>query len=768
MDKRPSPRSSVKTHRKQKSKSKYLEGVAYRYRKVKLYALALGLLVVLGIMVVTMQQWQDFGGGVYVIRTINQVMNRHSAGDGLVIPVRGTILDRNHQTLALSSITYNIIVDVRMLNGRTEREQLDNHRIFTDFFDMDAQELSDMLARDTHYFVIERGAPYSRKRAFEAFVAELDTVARENETRFFTRDIAFRGINQRSYIHNHVASPILGFYHGLWWGLEHVYYSALAGRAGRTMTVLGADGHITTQRIPPVNGHDVITTLDLSIQRYAEDLVVYWAGRSQAGQASVIVMNPHTGEVLAMAQYPSFDANAPSALAGLTSSQTEHLSELAPGSQEFFDELFRIWANFNITATFEPGSTYKSFTAAKALDAGVILPNQMFYCSGFKYVAGHRIHCWVFPRGHGHINLTQALAVSCNVAHMEIAATLGRDAFWRYQRDFGFGVITGIDLPGENPGLVFGRNELNDSELATSSFGQRFTVTPIQNITAFSALINGGNVVRPHVVKHILDDAGAISFVPPNGVQLRVIAPEVSDWMRRAMADVIESPAGTGRAAYIAGFTQGGKTATAEQGLPMINDVPNPDFSWSISYIGYFPLESPQYIIQVLLHEIPPEVYDAGFRSAVPMHRQMMEEIIRLHSIPPCNIIQQGNLPETEFVPDLIGLGVQEAMNQLNIQGRPFDINSSGNIVQTQFPPAGVRAALHTPVTLHLQNNESLPIFPVPTVTGQPVDFAREILLDAGFVPRVVHTVPGGDEVYAQLAENLMLPAGTEILIFVR
>ncbi|MDR2166222.1 MAG: hypothetical protein LBE35_00050 [Clostridiales bacterium] len=753
----------VREYRQKQAAKKQNLKTAQRWQRLKLPILAVVFLVVLALMIAEMRHWQDFAGEAYIIRTVNQVLNRHGGGDGLVEPIRGSIRDRNSQVLALSSITYNIVVDVRNLQRRNEHEYANNMRIFSEFFGMSSHEIDAMLARDTHYFPIERGVPYSRKVEFEAWMAERAAEARQDERRFITRDISFSGTSQRSYMHGPLAAPVLGFNHGVWWGLEHYYHHLLAGQAGRNMTVFGADGHIMTQRIPPVHGGDIITTLDLNIQRIAEENIIPWAEMSQAAHGSIIVMTPQTGEIIAMVQYPGFDANNPSLIEGLTTQNVAHFDELTHGSQEFFDELFRIWANFNVTATLEPGSIYKSFTAAKALDMGVISANQVFYCHGYVERAGMRIGCW---RRHGQINLTQAIAESCNMAHIEIAEAVGREAFWRYQRDFGFGVITGIDLPGENPGLVFAVNELNATELATSSFGQRFTTTPIQSIAAFASLINGGYVVRPHVVSHVMSPDGSVIFSQNTSPQRAVIAPEISHWIRRAMAATVTD--GTGRLAAIEGFTQGGKTATGEQGLQ-----DDPDFTWSLSYIGYFPVENPRYLIQVLLHDIPPEVYDDGFTSVVPMFREMATEIIRLRAIAPCTAVETpGILHESEFVENFVGMGVQQAINHLNSLGRAFDFNGGGNFVASQFPPAGVRATGDTPIVLHLGDDGRAPLVVVPDVIGQPVDFAREILTQSGFVPRVIYSDLAHENpdaaVYQQMARGLSLPTGTDILIHAR
>ncbi|MCL2236526.1 MAG: penicillin-binding protein 2, partial [Defluviitaleaceae bacterium] len=597
-------KNAIRQHRTKEYKAKQTvasvkQQRADRWRKLKLPLLAASFLGIAGLLVGQILFWQNFAGDAYAVRAMNQVLTRHGVGDTITQPNRGRITDRNFQNLAVSSTVYNIFVDVRMLDYRINREydrtfsqayqyrrfitRDNNLRVFEGFFNWTRAEFDAMIAFDhragnlvnnTHYFVIERNVPFSRRIEFENWIAEND---------LFARDIHFEPMTQRNYIHGHLAAPIIGFQRDLWWGLEHQYNRFLAGYAGRNMAMFGTEGHIVTDRIPPTHGSNIITTLDLNFQRFAEDLVVRWAGTSQANHASVIVMNPHTGEVLTMAQYPSFDANDPACLESLTANhQSQLLSSLDPNSDEFVNYLFRIWANFNISNTFEPGSIYKPMTAAKALEEGLIASNQMFYCAGFVYRAGFRIRCWTYPRGQGHVSLTQALADSCNMAHIEMAELLGRQLFWQYQRDFGFGTVTGIDLPGETSGMIFTPADLNATELATSAFGQRFTATPIQSIAAFAPLINGGNAVRPHVVSRVEDGDRNTVFTQDDGFQRRVVSPEVSDWMRHSMAYTVTN--GTARNAVIEGFTQGGKTGTAEQGL---QDDPN--FSWSISYVGYFP-----------------------------------------------------------------------------------------------------------------------------------------------------------------------------------
>ncbi|MDR2183464.1 MAG: hypothetical protein LBE55_04750 [Clostridiales bacterium] len=772
-------REAIKTAgRERRAKKHTKQAFSRRWRSKKLSIMAFFFVLILGFFLFEISRWQSFAGEAYAVRTLTQIVNRHSTDDRLMIqPTRGTITDRNMQSLAVSSTVYNIFVDVRMLAQRSEQEQANNRYVLTEFFGLEHHAFNRLLERDddgtliynTYHHVVLRGLPHSDIEDYEAWLVGI-AAAREG---FRIRDIYIEEDSHRSYVFGSVAAPILGFHRGLWWGLEDWYDQFLTGSPGRTMTAFDNQGNLGTERIAPTHGNTVVTTLDMTIQRFAEEIAGQAARDFRASHGSVIVMQPFTGELFALAQYPGFDANRPADPEGIVGEAfAAQLADLDPTSQEFFDILNIVWRNFNITGTFEPGSTYKSIVVAKALEEGVISPNQTFYCPGFKYVAGHRIHCsrtW----GHGLLTLTQALAVSCNVAHMDIAEILGRDLFWQYQRDFGFGIPTGVDFPGENPGYVFPLSGLNESELATSSFGQRFTATPIQTITSFATLINGGNVVRPHFVSQVIDARGEVVFShnAPQ-VQRRVITTETSDWVRRAMEYVVTD--GTGRLAAIEGFAVAGKTATSENG-----QVGEPD-SYSLSFIGYFPIEQPQYLIKVLLHEVPVEVWEAGQRSVAPVFRDVAQEIIMLRGMAPTQDFAAHSPifgEDYTVIEDFVGLTVPQAVARLNSLGIEYEfIGTAGNIIEAQFPVAGTRTTGDAHIVLSLENDGSAELAEVPPVIGQPQEFAREILIAAGFVPRFAfddhlpYTEAGSIQasqpvVRFQAIYGTRLPHGTEVLL---
>ena len=724
------------------------------------------------------------------VRSIEQLFNYYSRGDRILIPNRGSIVDRNMQTLAISSITYNVVLDVRMLSGRSSNTVDDTRQVMFDIFGITESEFNVMIARDnngelinnTYHLIVARNIPHSHFETYQQWLADSRVFTRiVNGERQYRRrtvlDIHFMEESRRSYVHNNLAAPIIGFHRGsvtnpdgVWRGLESMYNDFLTGSHGRILTTMEYEG-ITTTRTPPSHGYTVVTTLDLNIQRLAEEISREWALEFQAGVGAVIVMNPFSGEILAMAQYPSFDANAPADVTRLNSvALANELSQLDPDSEEFIAALYSVWANFNISYAFEPGSTFKSNTIAMALEEGLITPNTMFYCNGFReFAGGVRIPCsarW----GHGAINLTQALAFSCNVALMDIVEMIGRRTFLNYQHDFGFGVRTGIDLPGEITGLLFTEANLNAIELATSSFGQRFLATPIQSIASFAPMINGGDFMQPFVVSQVIDNNGAIVMENRPTTQRRVLSADTSDFLRTAMEYTMTI--GTGRSGAVPGYATGGKTATGEQGI-----YGSDDFSWSISFIGYFPVEKPQYLIMTLVHDMPNEVYverGPGNRSVAPMFAQVVQGIAGIRNIPPDREISgtATHIGQSLIMQDFVGMPVALAISELNAAGLAFElVEVAGNVVSAQFPAAGARISENTIVLLNIAADGSV-LNTVPGVEGISVDLARAALQQAGFTPRVVFdNRPDSSNstppivLKQTLREGMRLPAGTEITL---
>ena len=687
-----------------------------------IFSAAIGYLI-LQVYLLTVNYGEEFG-----LITQRQQEVRNSTITR-INPNRGSIFDRNNQLLASSHTAYNIILDVRKLDGRTRETQVLVFEALNYYLGIPLNELEGHLARnaegrlvrDTHHFIIARDID----KATAYLLADRVPV-----------DVYLESNPIRSYTFDTLAAGVLGFRRGdSLSGLERQYNTFLTGSPGRMMRTYSTARAATSTRVDPQDGFSLITTIDSNIQRIADEIVLRAGIEYEPEEALILVMNPHTGEIVAMSAYPMFNANDPTNLDYIGSDFLRaELEELE--TQDQFDRLFSIWANFAISGSFEPGSIYKPIVAAAALDEGVISRNQSFFCAGGKQLVDHFVRCWAWRTGgHGHQTLTEALANSCNVAFMEIGIDLGRTHFFNYQRDFGFGQRTGIDLPGEFSAetLLHSREQLNITELATGGMGQGFNATSIQTLTAFAALLNGGNVMRPYVVSQVIDRNNRIIMQNTPQVVRRVITEDTANFLRREMRMAVSD--GTARRAQIQGFNIGGKTGTGEQGIRGSQE-------YTYSFIAYLTVEDPRYVAMAVIHL--PRTHSDDHSSAtivVPMIRELFERIIQLEGIPPSidiSEIANNNRDENNRV--LINYEGQDTISvsrSLNSLGINFEMSGSGDIIGRQMPRAGFAISDGLTVYFHLTDSsedvqEAYMAF-VPDITTSPIDVARNILTSVGF-----------------------------------
>ena len=326
-------------------------------------------------------------------------------------------------------------------------------------------------------------------------------------------------------------------------------------------------------------------------------------------------MNPNNGEILAEASYPNYNLNKPRDLS--TYYTKNELAKMT--DKEKIKTLNALWKNFCVTDTYEPGSTIKPFTVATGLELGVLTGNESYNCTGVLRVGGHDIHC-SHRNGHGMQTLKQTLENSCNVAMMRIGAQIGKDEFSRYQKLFGFGTSTGIDLPGEasTEGLLYSPEKMDSASLATNAFGQNFNVTMTQLAASFSSLINGGSYYRPHVVRQVKDENGNVTESKDPVLVRKTISQETCDVVKDYMRGVVTN--GTGKTAAVKGYDVGGKTGTAEK-------LPRRNGKYLVSFIGYAPQKNPQVVVYVVINE--PNVSDqANSGLATQLSADIMKEIL--------------------------------------------------------------------------------------------------------------------------------------------
>jgi len=476
------------------------------------------------------------------------------------------------------------------------------------------------------------------------------------------KGITFTEESRRYYPESEFASHIVGFAgidnNGLN-GIELSYDKYLNGNPGKILIEKDAtgktipDGIIET--VPSRNGSSIVLTLDHVIQYIAERELKDAEKQFDFSGGSIIVMNPNSGDILAMANTPNFDPN------------------------NFSDYPQKNWRNRAITDVFEPGSTFKIITTASALEEGVISENDNLTCPGFVYVGGEKISCWK-TYGHREETFAEVVKNSCNPGFVDLGLKLGKEDFYSYIRAFGFGSQTGIKLPGEAFGIIPNYSRINSVELATFSFGHGLSVTPIQLISAVSAVANGGKLMQPRLVKEILDEDGNIILENESAAVRRVISEETSKKTRDLLTQVVEQ--GTGTQAAIEGYKIAGKTGTAKHYNKDIYDS---------SFIGMLPADKPQLVILVVLYDVDGETY-YGSQTAAPVFRNLTEDIIRYLDLKPDedkNIKEINKNIERVTLPDVRGMNYNSAEEMLRNRGFNVKLIGENDIVKDQLPEAG-------------------------------------------------------------------------------
>ena len=542
--------------------------------------------------------------------------------DSVTIPYqRGDIVDTNGTILATSTRTYNVILDVSVLTANEDAIEPTVNALVSCFPDLDADTLYEYIENNptSAYKVLLKQLSYSEIQDFIEIQND-----DENYPNVSDGGVWFETEYIREYPYDSLAASVIGFTSsdgtGML-GIESEYDEYLTGVDGREYGYLNSGTDLETEIIDAQDGDTVVLTIDVTVQQIVEEHILAFNEEHEdeyvegAGSANtgVIVMDPDTGEILAMANYPTFDLNNPR---DLSAYYTEEELE-AMTSDEQLDALNELWSNFCITDTYEPGSTAKAFTLSAALETGLVTLDSTFYCDGGQTVADYEISCM---HVHGTQTLAESFANSCNDAFMQIGALLGVDLFSSYQNIFNLGLRTNIDLPGETrtDSLIYSADEMSSVDLATNSFGQSFNVTMIQMISAYCSIVNGGYYYQPHVVKEILDEDGNVVSSNDSVIMKETISEETSETMRDLLEYVVSE--GTGSAAQIEGYSIGGKTGTAEK-------LPRGNGNYVVSFIGCVPADDPEVVIYVVIDE--PNVEDQATSSlATNLARDILEDIL--------------------------------------------------------------------------------------------------------------------------------------------
>ncbi|MCL1787549.1 MAG: penicillin-binding transpeptidase domain-containing protein [Defluviitaleaceae bacterium] len=583
--------------------------------------------------------------------------------DRVIRPNRGSIYDRNMVSLATTETVASVSV------------------IYAQMRDIPATActLAEVLTLDEGE-VLEK---ISKRVALTRVAQKVDKDVADKLRLMDIPGVVIDEDIRRIYPFGSLASHMIGFVgrdnQGII-GLEARYDTYLQGQPGRILTETDVRGREIDGgrqfREPPVDGYDLVLTIDAVLQAYAEQTIELLVEQKSAKRGVIILMNPMNGQIYALANKPDFDLNAPFTIQDpALAAVWDTLDAQAQGNA-----LNQMWRNFAINDTYEPGSTFKIVTAAAGLAEGLITPDSRFVCSGSVTVGGRQIKCWRSPRSHGAQTFLEGVQNSCNPVFMVIGEQLGADVFYQYLLRFGFHEKTGIDLPGEAVGIMYKPEKTGPVELATMAFGQSLTITPLQLVRAAAATVNGGYLVTPHVGMRLLDSNGHIAqeFAPPQGEQ--ILPTEVSDTMRFILESVVS--VGTGRRTYIPGYRVGGKTATSQK-------LPRGSGKYISSIMAFAPADAPRVVALVLVDE-PQGAYYGG-QVTGPIMQVLLENVLPYLGVKPvyneAELAEPGARPVT--VPDVRGETRPDALRMLKEVGLGHLITGEGDMVAYQFPIPG-------------------------------------------------------------------------------
>ena len=693
--------------------------------------------------------------------------------DSFITPNRGTIYDANMQVLAESASVERICVtpgavvsesDVKKgISAESQQQTLAT--ILSDTLGVDYDTvLGKIQNTDSGYEIIAQKVDkdVSRELYEKLDAAGCNGVYSEPDTKRYYQQGSFL-----SAVLGYVNSDNNGTY-----GLESQYNDVLSGTAGRIVRVQNGQNQDVTPEasteIPAQDGNSLVLTIDSDIQNILEKhLETALADNPNARDGvSGIVMDVKTGEVLAMANLPDFDPNNAYQLtseryidelkedaakiledAGVSATIPDkwyqegglaNLPESIQNNDDLVDKLgaarvkilTKSWRNPVVSDNYEPGSTFKLMTVASAYELGTAHEQDTYVCGGSMQVENWTIRCHN-TGGHGTQTLTEALMNSCNVAMMQIAEKTGKDRFYQFLKAFGMTEPTGIDLPAESGGQFYDPDSdaWNEVSLATASFGQRFTVTPLMELNMVCAIVDDGKLKQPYVVKQVLNADGSVQSTTESKVVRQVFSEDTSAYMREAMEQVVAS--GTGKNAYVSGYRIGGKTATSE----ILKEEGDTENRYTASFIGVAPMDDPQIAVLVAINDIPESSPHGGGAIAAPVVARIMEEVLPYIGVTSVYADDESDRREVS-VPSVVGQTEEQAASTLEQAGFGYRVVGDGDTVTDQVPVSGVRIPVSGRVILYMGENKPTEQIEVPDLTGLTPDECRDTLEQYGLYLR--------------------------------
>lgn len=691
--------------------------------------------------------------------TLSQMAQRNQTRSSLVTPARGTIYDRNMNVLAVSYDVENVCIDPNelSLSGQDLDAIAEN---LSQLLTVSKEKILSLMENTAYrYQIVKRKVELDEATAVRSYISENGVTG-----------VYLEPATRRYYPQGILAAQVLGFVGsdntGLD-GIEAACDSLLTGETGSITTAKGNYGaqmsyHYESYQ-DPESGNDVVLTIDETVQQMLEKhmqeaIVQYDVQNGAFG----VVMNVNTGEILAMATLGSYDPNQyaeiydEDTLEALESQYREAMDAEGTQQEELLDAYntavagarLKQWRNRVIADGYEPGSTFKSITLAAALEEGAVSLNDTFYCSGSTTVKGRAkpLHCWR-SAGHGQQSTPEALQNSCNVAFANIGIRLGGQKLYEYVRKFGLTEKTGIELAGEASGIFFDEATLSNPDsyasLTSAAFGQTFKVTPLQLVRAIAAVVNGGYLLEPHVVKEVLSPEGTLVEKTERTVIRQVISAETS----KTMCDLLESVVsqGTAKNAQIAGYRIGGKTGTSEK-IDVFDENGNMVEDKIVSFVGIAPMEQPEYIVLVALDTPSRETgyYISGGQMGAPTVRDVLAELLPYMGIAP-ETSQEADVE----MPEVEGLTLVEAKNTLRENNLTCRVIGQGESIVDQVPAAGAVIPGGSEVVLYLEKQADVSQVQVPDVMKKDAETANGLLRSAGLYMKIIGASSGEGTIVA-------------------
>ena len=563
----------------------------YRRKKVMLKRVHTKGMVALVMVVVILMA---LGGQVFRINythgeTYAKAVLDHQTYTSTELPYkRGQILTGDGTVLAYSERVYNLILDVKLMLSDVEYKE-PTLSALCKYFNLNRSELEQKVSENSQsrYLKLLSNLTTDQIADFKNLMA--DSTEGKN-----IKGVWFEDSYIRKYPLGTFASDVVGFAsatNGGELGIESQYDEELTGTNGTTYSYVDEGLEVTETQKNAVDGNNIVTTLDYNVQSIIEKCILEYNEEKPSKNTAVVVADPSNGEILGMASYPTFNLNDPRKITGMyTDEEIKDMSD-----EEYRNNLYSLWTNYCVSESYEPGSTFKPVTVASALEEGVVKDGDTYVCKGFETVADYKLKCHVFSTisSHGSLTVEQALMNSCNPYMIHLALEMGNSRFAYYQSLFGFGKITGIDLPGETTGIVYG-DRMTTIDAACNSFGQTINVNMMQMMAAYCSIINGGMLYQPHIVKRIESANGEVVKEYKANLVRQTITASTSKLLRRYLKNTVEE--GTAKKAGVTGYSVAGKTGTAQKG-------DRKDNKWIISFIGHAPAENPKFAIYVVIDE---------------------------------------------------------------------------------------------------------------------------------------------------------------------